>query len=434
MRIVNVTLLLLVALVSGRAAAFEAPEYPRLAALWLGNQKYHETTVQQQLARSNVVIINTWPGWDKDTAGGVTLDTVVKNIKARNPNSLVFNYILNEAIPTKFHYTTELVSKADSMRWWLYANGSSGTPIDSFYGQGFVTVNNMLWVPRDSNGDRWVEWYAKWAHRNLAAPNPSLDGFFLDNVFTKPAVNGDWNRDGTTDSKSDLTVGTWQRQGLARHFDIMKELMPGKLQIGNISEWGHPENSLTDISGKLNGGLMEATIGKSWSVESWGTWADMMRWYRKTMVNIAAPKLVVFHQVGSPLDYQSFRYGFTSCLLDDGYFAFNSSDAYVDTPYFDEYSVKLGKAVSPPPSSAWKNGVFRRDFEKGIILVNPKNNGAREILLEADFQKVKGPQDPTVNDGAIARSVTLKDRDGLVLLRVGADTAQPKAPSSVVVQ
>jgi len=128
------------------------------------------------------------------------------------------------------------------------------------------------------------------------------------------------------------------------------------------------------------------------------------------------------------------RYALASCSMDDGYFAYtDNSKQYQGVPWFDEYGVKLGNATSGPATSAWQSGVYRRNFENGIILVNPKGNGARTVTLEADFVKIQGTQAPSVNNGATVRTVTLQDRDGIILLRKGSTDAAPEAPANVTV-
>jgi hypothetical protein len=159
----------------------------------------------------------------------------------------------------------------------------------------------------------------------------------------------------------------------------------------------------------------------------------MMRWYRKTMAAIAEPKLVAFHQVGSPTDYKSLRYGLASCLLDNGYFAFtDKAQGYTGVVWFDEYDADLGQAVSAPATTAWQKGVYRRDFENGIALVNPKGNGTVEVTLEQDFRRLDGKQAPTVNNGQVARKIVLQDRDGIILKRIKSVSA-PSAPKLVAV-
>jgi len=61
--------------------------------------------------------------------------------------------------------------------------------------------------------------------------------------------------------------------------------------------------------------------------------------------------------------------------------------------------------------------VVRRDFERGIILNNP-GSIPQVVDLHGTFQKLRGHQDPSINNGQLITSVTLPGRDGLVLLRV----------------
>ncbi|MGH8327315.1 MAG: hypothetical protein ACRET2_11175, partial [Steroidobacteraceae bacterium] len=66
----------------------------------------------------------------------------------------------------------------------------------------------------------------------------------------------------------------------------------------------------------------------------------------------------------------------------------------------------------------------------GIALVNPKGNGTQTVQLGGTFVKIKGTQDPSVNNGQTVTSVTLNDRDGIILLRQ-TPLSQPKAPTGV---
>ena len=180
-----------------------------------------------------------------------------------------------------------------------------------------------------------------------------------------------------------------------------------------------------------DGGVLETMLGQSWAIESWGGWQAMMAQYTRAMSALKSPKLAIFNQWGSPTDYQSFRYGLASCLMNDGYYSFtDESTAYTGVVWFDEYNANLGQATSVPPTAAWQNGVWRRDFANGIALVNPKGNGQKTVQLGGTFVKIKGGQDPSVNSGQTVTSVTLNDRDGVILLRQ-SPLKQPKAPTSV---
>jgi hypothetical protein len=418
--------------------AFQPPPYPRIAALVIGSpQNYDDPTYQATIARTSVAVFSYWPGWEQGRT--MTFEKVLENLKAANPNIQTFVYSLTDSIGYSNAQAGPLLpvlNKLDAMNWWLYPTGTSGAKVLSFWQGGggpFYQINNTLFSPKDSNGLRWIDWYAQWAVGAYVKPNSSLDGLFTDNVFWKPRSDGDWNLDGVLDSASDPTVDQWYRQGYAAYFADLKNLMPGKLQIGNIATLGDASAVYPELNQQLNGGLMEGQIGYSWSVETWGGWQAMMASYRKIMSAIAYPQLGMFAQIGSPTDYQSMRYGLASCLMDNGYYTFDSSAAYNDLPWFDEYNVKLGVATSSPSTSAWQKGVYRRDFQNGIALVNPKGNGAQTVMLETTFYRFAGKQDPTTNNGQATTTVTLQDRDGIILLR-GRPQTVPRPPAAVRAQ
>jgi hypothetical protein len=330
---------------------------------------------------------------------------------------MIFSYVnSNELQVNANNAWNEQRDKLNSMKWWLYPKGQSGTPVTSTWGAGWGIINNSTLTKKDASGKNGIDWLTNYFVDKLYRPAPSIDGFFSDNVFWKPRVAGDWNLDGTTDANTNPQSQTWLRQGYYRWATLTRQLMGGKFQIGNVADWGESKSILSpEYLNLLNGGVLEGMIGESYSPEAWGGFNTMMSFYRKTIVALAEPKLAVFQMDGDPTNYQVLRYGLTSCLLDDGYFAFNDhSKGYYGVEWFDEYDQKLGKATSIPPTAAWQKGVYRRDFEKGIALVNPKGNGLQTVTVGPGFKKFKGTQDPLVNNGNDVTTVTLKDRDGVI--------------------
>lgn len=158
-------------------------------------------------------------------------------------------------------------------------------------------------------------------------------------------------------------------------------------------------------------------MGLSWSLETRVGWGRMMERYRAVLRNTRPPKIVGFNVHGSLADYRFFRYAYASCLLDDGYFSFtDKSREYSSVPWFDEYNHKLGSALSAPPTVPWSREVWRRDFQFGIVLVNPAGS-AQTVRLEPGLHRLSGYQDPVVNNGSPVGEVTLEAKDGLVLGR-----------------
>jgi hypothetical protein len=175
--------------------------------------------------------------------------------------------------------------------------------------------------------------------------------------------------------------------------------------------------SESEYAGQLESAFLEGLMGKSWSIETWGGWSKVMSRYHAAMANTRSPHIVGFNVHGDPTDYRFFRYAYASCLLDDGYFCFTAKDKeYSSVTWFDEFDSKLGAAVTQPPTGPWQSGVWRRDFEHGIALVNPAKE-AVTLTLDPGFCRLKGKQDPATNDGSPATSIMLPARDGIILSR-----------------
>jgi hypothetical protein len=424
-------------LLASGALAADKPSFPRLAGVNISApHNYDDPAYQAKLAKLDFAVINYWQGWDSTRT--MTMEQVVRNIKGLNPDTKIFLYQISMEGDDNSAGFAPVKTKIDQMRWWAYPAGATGDRIQSQYGaqqdKPVHVINTTLFTPRDSSGYQYWEWHTRWIVQNYVKPNPSIAGLFEDAVFWRPRTDADWNRDGVTDSRNSANAGKWLREGYRARFALMHQLMPGKIIIGNIADWGHRDAVLTELNQTLQGGVMEGILGTTYAPEKWGSWSEMMRWYRKTMAAIAEPKLVAFNQHGDKTDYQALRYGLASCLLDDAYFSFTDSvDSYKGLVWFDEYDAKLGQAIAAPSTAPWQNGVYRRNFENGIALVNPKGNGPREVTLEEDFKRIAGKQAPGVNNGQVTRKVQLNDRDGIILLRL-KPMLPPSAPKLVGVR
>ena len=66
--------------------------------------------------------------------------------------------------------------------------------------------------------------------------------------------------------------------------------------------------------------------------------------------------------------------------------------------------------------------VYRRDFQNGIVLVNP-GTSSQNVTLEAPFTRIQGTVDPSVNNGVNATSHVVGGMDALFL--IGTDRMPP---------
>lgn len=388
--------------------------FPRLMGMNIGAKNYHEPQYQRQLARLDVVILGFYPGWNPRKEPN-PVRNVVRQLKVLNPRLLVGQYtVLNEAYDNlgRNKADEDKYRKLYSENWWLKKADGKKAQWSSEYGTWEVNITS--WANPDINGRRYPEWLAERDYSLFFQRIPEFDIWYLDNVFAKPRIPAaDWNRDGKNDDGDNPSIISAYRKSHVREWATAKTLAPGLLLVGNA------DNDLTapEYRGQLNGVFLEGLIGRWWSLEARSGWEKMMERYRTAKANTAPPHLVGFNVFGERDDYRRFRYGFTSCLLDDGYFSYTDEDeGYSSTPWFDEYDVDLGQALDPPQTEPWQKGVYRRRFQKGIVLVNP-SHFKTTVEIGPGYRAFPGQQDKGVNDGVPVTTLTIPGKDGIVLVR-----------------
>jgi hypothetical protein len=411
------------------AAAANAPSFPLLGGYLIGNPHNYDQQ-EAQIAKLGVVVLGMYPGWRG--SNGQTPEQVIAAIKKLNPDIKILLYTMIEELPNQYRSggSTADLTPVDASPWWLYVSGTSGSRVPASEGGASYEINTTTYSKVNSHGQNYLAWRAARDNGMYVTPNPSVDGIFIDDVYWKPRVDGDWTLSGTTQSRNDATTQQIYRLGYVSYIDHLKALMgAGKYVTGNVADWGGNASTAADITeyqGVLAGGVMESIIGQNYSYESWAGWAGMMAYYTTVMQATAAPQLMIFSQDGSPTDYQGMRYGLCSALLGNAYYYYDQGGGgrqtygtYID---FDEFNSNLGAALAAPlvfpGAAAWQKGVYRRDFENGIALVNPKGNGTQTVTLETSYKHLSGTQAPTVNNGQTVTKVTLNDRDGVILLRI----------------
>lgn len=423
------------AMLMGESAAqsVAAPGFPRLGGMLIGDpHNYGDPVYQAQIARLDVAVLGMYVGWRDNGQSPVQ---AVAAIKARNPNILLANYTLMTEVSTDPADTAQAYKRDKLSRergpsgigdWWAYDAAGQHT---DWSGGAFASwdTNLTLLTTPDANGEHWPQWLARADYQYLLQ-GVGFDLWYSDNNMWQPRSNADWNRDGIDDSAQGIQARAWWRDGQRAYYDTAKAVAPGMgIMVNADSDLDgsvFPSNAdrFDQYRGVVHAAFMEHVMGKDWSVESWGGWAPAMAWYRKLGENLLAPKMVLFDvYLPATNDYRYLRYALASALMGDGYFS--ASTDYNRIVWFDEYDLAgtgsthwLGQAVDPPQTTPWQRGVYRRRFEHGIALVNPKGNGTQTVTLPAGYRRFKGNQAPGVNNGQPVTSLRLADRDGILLL------------------
>ena len=371
-------------------------------------------------------------------------------------------------------------------KWWLYPTGTSGTPVPDPQSSQRWLVNMGPNVPVDpTTGLGPYAWAAKFVddlfHLGRYAGTsaaPSLDGFFLDNTLIDPSNgssggNGDWQRNYTTQAHNAATTYNNLMAGQKQFFSYLDRSWPGSQQLGNVggtyalalssyySKTAPTLNSqilsaTSPFSGVMEGGALEHALGRSFSIETWGGSAALQQWYRTALANVGGAKLMLLSHgsvtangsdpvtfSGSTVTswspaYQGMRYGLCAALMNNGYYAPDSGTYDEETTsnrrWFDEFDNAgrgggyLGNPVTTAAgyaqTTSWSNGVWKREFQGGVVLWNPKGSGTRTVNVSTlkspsghtGLKHILGSQNPSLNNGAWVSSVTLRDRDGVILL------------------
>ena len=420
--------------------------FPRLGGTQIGSHPYAgwgDPNYHRDMAKLDYVVLGL-----NDKA----MNNYARSIREMNPNILLAKYTkLIEVYHKKPGYSAEIKAKlsaeegpnASNAHDW-FARDFDGNNVSNWLSNW--TANFTDYVKPDANGDRFPQWLAKqnyewWFQHDV------WDVVYEDAVHWKPrppasGAEVDWSGGQETNR---LRLEAAYRNGHKNYWDEIKRLAPEKLIVANHDwyryEMKHGVWDLEEYDQQIHGGLLEM-IMKETDTDPGSTrmsWEKARISYYKSMKYFKDPKLVMFVVQGEPDNYQFFRYAFATCLLNGGYFDYAPNEYYFGTvEWFDEFDLAgqgdtdwLGRAVETPPTSSWQNGVWRRDFEGGVALVNPAGNGSVTVTIESGFRRMNGQQAPSVNNGKAANTIDLKDGDGIILVRDATVTlvADPKPPS-----
>ena len=374
-------------------------------------------------------------------------------IRTRNPNMIVLgvfsagdvykNY--DQPIHTGFH-------RMFQPEWYLYDVAKKPVPLFKIDSEWTLAQN-----PTTKVNQRLPEYL------NKTVLNTNLvDGILYDWATTsvswlnhrKPPRNQVLDIDNDAKPDSDKKVDRLWMEGFAQMLLNSRNSFPaGALILGN-GGW----NNGWEYSPFLNGIMIEQFLeGRKWNQKRFG-WGAIMKTYAHYQNNAVQPRLSIVMMNQDDLNnFDAVRFGLASTLMFDGYFSFsNRKGAYRVSRWFDEYSVNLqtgkaerhldwkgylgrplGLAFNPnKPSETLqaalsKNNrdaekkVWRRDFQNGIVLVNP-GKLTQDLDLKGEFRKISGTVDPNFNDGRAVKRIGLSGGKGIILLKViPSDSEKP---------
>lgn len=218
----------------------------------------------------------------------------------------------------------------------------------------------------------------RWADNVLNEVNrDGWDGVFLDDTNLTMAYH--YSVSNVAKYPSDSAYQAATQSALANIGPRIQAA--GKLAVANIGGWpDYP--TVGDSWLSYLSGAMEEHLGK-WGNSAGSGYADQGTW--QTELNYlkyaqAHGKIFLGNTTSSNGDQAAARYGWATMLLGaQGKSDFSlSDDTYVSENWFPEYDYDIGDPSGA--ESADSNGVHRRVFSRGIVVVNPTAGQLRSSL------------------------------------------------------
>jgi hypothetical protein len=334
------------------------------------------------LAKKDELIANGDANYDLVMTGWIE-NAEAEEIRARNPSAkllagLTHTYIYND--PALLALLITIAKNGDAAgpnqitedMYMMFDDDANGTLDRRCSVPGWDKIHAM-----DPRHPGWRALVA--AFYKTVSDQPQHDGVVIDMVDEYPFCDGAWSSGVPTP----IDPPTWVA-AQSELLDLIGERVPPEQWI--IANAGRDFPAGSPFPQYLNGYVLENFLGE------WGSGlADGLASAKRAIETTKEPHIVVFAvdtDDTGVISWPRFRTGMTaSMLLDNTYFAFDfgaRDHGGVNDWWFSEfYDVYLGNPLGP---YSLDNHVYRRDFERGIILI-PADQST-DILLETPHMDI----------------------------------------------
>ncbi len=335
-------------------------------------------------------------------------------IRQLNPGIKIIAYITSQNIFEPSFNSNESVLRKElaagiDNSWWL--RDEAGNRLSDWPNAHVLNVTDYC---SRLNSYRWNEYLPNFVAKNIMSSG-FWDGVFYDNTWNGASWFNNGNislaNNGHRNSASELN-SAWVN-GMKKIFTRTKELWPGAIIVANGS-------FVDDYLNSLNGWMLE-DFPTPW--QNGGTWSGVVDSYLKLSKGTQKYN-IVNNAASNQTNYADFRYGLASSLMGDGYYSFDYGPSdHAQFWWYDEYNVDLGSKQTAAynlldrGNKTVKPGLWRRDFTGGVAIVNSTDKEQRYSFNKEEFEKIRGTQDTSVNNGQKVNWIKLAPRDGVILLK-----------------
>ncbi|MDD3711017.1 MAG: putative glycoside hydrolase [Patescibacteria group bacterium] len=386
-------------------------EYPKLANYFL----------KWSIADYEVAELAKWDVLILDMEVQENSRSNLKQIRELNPDIIILAYITSQEANADIYnspwsYNASLRKKllnGIDDAWWLRDKNNNRIT----FWEGTYMLNLSNGAKNNSAGKKWNDYLPEFINCEVISTG-LWDGIMYDNIWGDVA----WVKEGIDiesngQIKSTTEINNKWAEGTKKMLDTTRRLIgPNYLILGNGKVYDGYQNSLN--------GVMFEGFPASW--EGNGVWSNIITTYSNIKKTNNTPNLTIINSGnGNNKNYQAVRFGLTSTLMENhGYFSFDfGSSDHSQVWWYDEYNINLGQAQTnaynllDKGNYTYKNGLWRRDFSEGIVLVNSSDKEQLYVFNNEEFEKINGTQDRSINNGSIINFIKIKPRDGVILLK-----------------
>lgn len=392
--------------------AADSNSYPRLANYFLHWQLDDEKA--EALAKWDVLVL--------DMEAQVTSRSQLEKIRSLNPDIIILAYISSQEIMTDATYLP-----SDSLRqkllaniyptWWL--KDLNGQKVSFWPGTAMLNLSDGAGL--SDLGERFNDYLPQFVEREIK--NSGLwDGVFYDNLW------GDicWLNSGAIDLNNNQTSLACAEINRAWSEGVKKMLAKSRSLLGDDFIITGNGQAYLPYTPYLNG-LMLENFPPTW--EKNGDWSASFSNYLNLNDQITRrPQInIINRSIENANNYNSARFGLANALLGDAYYSADKSIYdHGQTWWYDEYNVDLGAPRSKAynllnSNSGLQAGFWRRDFSNGLVLVNSSKQEQKLLFGKEELERIKGDQDPQINNGTKVTWIKLASGEGIILLKAGAE-------------
>ncbi len=225
----------------------------------------------------------------------------------------------------------------------------------------------------------WLRHLLRYVRRHCLGAG-GYDGLMLDCLWPAEPPGHDANRDGVHDARD---TAAW-RESMLFLLRRLRAEYPGAILVGN---GGLPWPADCPYYEYANGCMHENALGDQFGGTEWRVLWNACRTALSRISNRPAYHLIqadiradrrtqavaADQRALTPNDCRRFRLGLaTALLVDGGYFGFDRGDClHGQLWWFDDYDCDLGAPLGASIEGRYGPGTFARDFERGLVVVNP---------------------------------------------------------------